>query len=64
MIKVNVIMVRNNKNTVNIKTIASIDTGNTISYFPPFIYKSLIKEFSQYCKKKGEVVEISNLIPN
>jgi hypothetical protein len=53
LIKVNGIMVGNNKNTVNSKTIASIDTGNTISYFPPFIYKSLIKEFSQYCKKKG-----------
>lgn len=53
LIKVNGIIVGNNKNTVNSKTIASIDTGNTISYFPPFIFKSLIKEFSQFCKTKG-----------
>ena len=53
LIKVNGIMVGNNKNTVNSKTIASIDTGNTMSYFPPFIYKSLIKEFSKFCKSKG-----------
>ena len=53
LIKIKGIMVGNNKNTVNSKSIASIDTGNTISYFPPFIYKSLIKEFSHFCKKKG-----------
>jgi hypothetical protein len=53
LIKVNGIMVGNNKNTVNSKAVASIDTGNTISYFPPFIYKSLIKEFSKFCKNKG-----------
>ena len=44
----------NNKNsTIVSKSDAIIDTGNTISYFPSYIYKPLIKEFNNHCKEEN-----------
>jgi hypothetical protein len=39
--------------TINTKCDAIIDTGNSISYFPLYIYKSIIKEFENFCKNTG-----------
>ena len=53
MIKIKDITIGNNKEKIYGKnTVAIIDTGNTISYFPSKIYESLIKEFNNYCKNK------------
>ena len=53
LINVNGIIIGDNKESINNKNIiASIDTGNTISYFPSSIYKLLIKNFKKYCKNK------------
>ena len=32
--------------------VASIETGNTISYFPSIIFKSIIKSFNTFCDEK------------
>jgi len=39
--------------SINTNYVASIDTGNSISYFPRHIYKSIIKEFDELCLKKN-----------
>ena len=51
LIKIKGIEIGDNNNTIYSKSEAIIDTGNTISYFPIYLYKSLIKEFNEYCKK-------------
>ena len=52
LIKVKGISIRNNNNTIYSKSDAIIDTGNTISYFPNYLYKSLIKEFTLFCRQQ------------
>ena len=53
LIKIIGISVGDNKNnTIISKSDAIIDTGNTISYFPNYIYKSLIKQFKNVCEKE------------
>ena len=55
LIKLNSIKVGNitNKNIVKTPVISRIDTGNTISYFPSTIFKSLTKQFKDFCDKNG-----------
>ena len=50
LIKINGIAIEHNNKTINAKLPASIDTGNSISYFPPKIYDALIEEFEKYCQ--------------
>jgi hypothetical protein len=52
IIKIANISVGDNNDTINCKTEAIIDTGNTISYFPNNSYELLIKEFQEYCSKE------------
>ena len=52
LIKIKGISIGDNNNTIYSKSEARIDTGNTISYFPNYLYKSLIKEFNQFCSKQ------------
>ena len=52
LIQVKGISVGENNNTIFSKSDAIIDTGNTISYFPSYIYKSLIKQFKKACKNE------------
>lgn len=52
LIKVKSITIGDDKKAINIKRVARIDTGNTLSYFPLSIYKSLITEFNKYCKNE------------
>ena len=52
LIQVKGISVGDNNNTIFSKSDAIIDTGNTISYFPSYIYKSLIKQFKNACKNE------------
>ena len=40
-------------NAIKTPVIASIDTGNSISYFPSIIFKSITKEFKEFCEKEG-----------
>ena len=32
---------------------ATVDTGNSISYFPPIVFKNLKKQFEDYCMERG-----------
>ena len=52
LIRVKEILVGNNNNSIISKSDANVDTGNTITYFPLYIYKSLINEFNLHCKKE------------
>ena len=61
-------MIKNNNNYYNIKVnqihintfsiytnyLATIDTGNTISYFPEKEYKQIINNFDNYCNNKNK----------
>ena len=43
------------KSIIKVPLIASIDTGNTISYFPSIVYKRIINNFKAFCKEqKGQ----------
>ena len=53
LIQVKGISVGDNNNTIYSKSDAIIDTGNTISYFPNYIYKSLIKQFKKACENES-----------
>ena len=53
LVKVKSISIGNNNSTIESKSDAVIDTGNTISYFPLYLYKSIIKDFNKYCTEKG-----------
>jgi transcription antitermination factor NusG len=58
LIKVKSILIGNNKQAIKSKNDAIIDTGNTISYFPSTLYKSLIKDFNSFCNAhKGKCGE-------
>ena len=58
LIKVKSILIGNNKEAIKSKNDAIIDTGNTISYFPSTLYKSLIKDFNSFCNAhKGKCGE-------
>ena len=52
LIKIGNISVGDNNNTIRCNSEAIIDTGNKISYFPDILYKSLIKDFQEYCSKQ------------
>ena len=43
----------NPHNPVKVPIISSIDTGNTISYFPSTIFKAVTKQFINYCEKQA-----------
>ena len=53
LININGLSLNNNENFISGKHIASIETRHSKSYFPQFIYKSIIKEFDEYCSKKN-----------
>ena len=55
LVKLTSVTVGNLTKTNALKTpwIAKIDTGNTISYFPSIIFKSIIKQFKKYCSSIG-----------
>ena len=52
LIKIKGILIGDINNTIYSKSEAIIDTGNTISYFPNYLYKSIINEFNEYCIKQ------------
>ena len=54
IIKVNNISIgdTSNNNTIVIRSDAIIDTGNTLSYFPTYIYRPLIRQFKEFCNKQ------------
>ena len=55
LIKLNSLKVGPEENALKTPVIASIDTGNSISYFPSIIYKQLTNQFKKYCdKQKGK----------
>ena len=55
LVKLNSVTVGNSeKNALNIPLIASIDTGNTISYFPSITFKRIKKQFMKYCNKQED----------
>ena len=41
------------KNVIKTPLIASVETGNTISYLPSILYKSVTREFHKYCSEPG-----------
>ena len=41
------------KGIIKVPLIASIDTGNTISYFPSKVYKRIITHFKAFCKEQN-----------
>ena len=56
LIKVNGILVGNstyNNDTIESRSDAIIDTGNTLSYFPTYIYRPLFRQFNHFCKKQN-----------
>ena len=56
LIKLNSLKIGNDKeapNSIKVPVIASIDTGNTISYFPSTIFKAFTKEFFKFCSQKN-----------
>jgi hypothetical protein len=53
LVKLNSLTVgKSETNAIKTPVIASIDTGNSISYFPSIIFKALTKQFKEYCSKK------------
>ena len=53
LININGIQIGKNKRT-RINVIGNIDTGSPFTYLPKSIYKTVVKEFDQYCiDKKG-----------
>lgn len=55
LIKVQGISLGTNNKAIYSKSDAIIDTGNTISYFPSYLYKSIITDFNNYCStEKGK----------
>ena len=54
LVKLNELRVGSKKahNSLKVPVIASIDTGNSISYFPSIIFKNITKEFKEFCDEK------------
>ena len=63
LVKLNSIKVgSNSSNILKNPVIASIDTGNSISYFPSNIFKSFLKQFKSFCGDKcGNLTYIDEL---
>ena len=57
IIKLKGISIGDSKKIIESKSDAIVDTGNTISYFPPNLYKPLIKGFDSFCKQDGKCGE-------
>ena len=56
LVKLDSIKIQSNgkdTNLLKMPVIASIDTGNTISYFPSIIYKNIKNEFKRFCEEHG-----------
>ena len=51
-VRLNSLKVGDSPNAIKTPVIASIDTGNTISYFPSIIFKNITKQFKLFCDKK------------
>ena len=51
-VRLNSLKVGDSPNAIKTPVIASIDTGNTISYFPSIIFKNITKQFKAFCNKK------------
>jgi hypothetical protein len=52
-VRLNSLKIGNSSNVIKTSVIASIDTGNTISYFPSIIFKNITKQFKLFCDKQG-----------
>ena len=50
-VRLNSLKVGDGPNSIKTPVVASIDTGNTISYFPSIIFKNITKQFKLFCKK-------------
>jgi hypothetical protein len=46
---------KSENNALKMPVIASIDTGNSISYFPSIIFKQISNQFKSLCDAKGKV---------
>ena len=46
---------KSENNALKMPIIASIDTGNSISYFPSIIFKQISNQFKSFCDAKGKV---------
>ena len=46
---------KSENNALKMPVIASIDTGNSISYFPSIIFKQISNQFKSFCDAKGKV---------
>ena len=53
LINLNGIEIQGKKSSISGTHTASIESRKTKSYFPEFIYNSIIKEFNEYCSKKN-----------
>jgi hypothetical protein len=61
LIKINCISVGNESNPLKMnKTIAQINSGETITYLPEEIYDKLIKQFNSYCSTKENCGKFEN----
>ena len=55
LVKLNSIEVGDSKtNAIKVPVLASIDTGNSISYFPSIIFKQITNQFKRFCDAKGK----------
>ena len=52
-VKLNSLKIGDSPNVIKTSLIASIDTGNTISYFPSIIFKKITQQFKLFCDKEG-----------
>ena len=54
LIKLNSLKIGNShQNALKVPLIASIDTGNSISYFPSITFKEITKQFKEFCQKQN-----------
>lgn len=50
-VRLNSLKVGDSPNVIKTPVVASVDTGNTISYFPSIIFKNITRQFKVFCKK-------------
>ena len=53
LIKLNSMRIGDRKNIIKTPIITSIETGNTISYFPSYVFKEITNQFKDFCMNNG-----------
>ena len=53
LIKLNSMKIGERQNMLKTPVIASIETGNSISYFPSIVFKEITNQFKEFCTKQG-----------